>query len=70
MLRCQYVGYPFWRLGALAYGNQATHDVADHMVQERIGFKLEPPVGPALADVDVTQRFNGAERLALHGPER
>ena len=66
----QHLLHPVCRLLAHANGHQAPHDVADHVVQERIGFEFKPPVAtapaqlrvwcglPVARDVDALQRFD------------
>ena len=51
--------HPFRRLKALADGDQAAHDVANHVMQKGIAFKLKPPVGSVFVNIDTQQGFDG-----------
>lgn len=44
--------HPFGGVFVLPHGNQAAHDVADHVVQEGVGFELKAPIGASLGDFD------------------
>jgi hypothetical protein len=63
------LGHPFWGLKALANGDHATHDVANHVVQKSIAFKLKAPVGALSVNVNAHHGFDGRQGLTTAGPE-
>ena len=59
VVRGQHRVDPFRRLALLANVEQATHDVANHVVQELIGLKLKTPVGRAPGNSDASMFLTG-----------
>ena len=59
----------------LADGDQAPHDVADHVVQKRIAYKIKPPIRAVTAltdalNMDAVQGFHRAQCLATRCAKR
>ena len=65
----QHIVDPLRRIFVMAHHDQAAHDVADHVVQKRVGFKFKTPVGAALGDFNAVQGFYRRQGLAGRGPE-
>ena len=61
----QNVCQPIWLLTAEADVDQTTHDVSNHVVQERIGFKVETHIRTLHPHGDRRERFDRGVRLAL-----
>jgi hypothetical protein len=61
--------HPFGRLVALPNPDQATHDVADHVVQEGVGLEVKTPVGTAAGNVDAAEGLDWRQRLAATSPK-
>ncbi len=51
--RIEHALHPAYWLLATSDGDQAAHDVADHVVQKGVGFELETPIAGAPAQLGV-----------------
>ena len=65
---------PMRGLFTQAHLDQATHDVSDHVVQKRIGFKIKPKISMRVAgafsgDLKVVQSLDGRQGLTLCCPK-
>ena len=67
--RRQHLGHPVARPGAGPHGDQAAHEVADHVVQEGHRLEVEAPVRPMALDGDLAHQLDRRQRLAVGRPE-
>jgi hypothetical protein len=66
----QQSGHGLRRLAAVADGDQRPHQVAHHVMQERVGLEVEAPVVADAGDVDAAHFLDRRQRLASRRAER